>query len=231
MSNLVFKDSTGSLVAPEVDDDGNIVISIVALKTPNGDSVIDDTTDSVKVVNPDGSNIGGISAEYNDTQPTYTDGQEATLQTDNRGNLRTREQYSPVAEDNTAGVLSNLQKPVNSSTYSPSNFKDSGSVTKDSVKASAGNVYSLRVTNENAAVRYFQLHNKASDPSAAETAVRYWVIPAGSGTAPGILQLDSSYFAPSYHMTTGIAWAISTTATTFTDSATVGEHEYDINYV
>lgn len=48
MSN-VYKDTNGNLVAPELDSDGNIPTSVTSFKTPNGDSVIDDTTDSVKV--------------------------------------------------------------------------------------------------------------------------------------------------------------------------------------
>jgi hypothetical protein len=140
--------------------------------------------------------------------------------------------WSQIAGENlTLDVMGFIFKPVSSSTYSPSNYKDKGTVTKANVKNAAGSVFSLRVTNANAAIRYFQLHNKATAPTATETASRYWVIAAGSATAPAELKLTINDFAPSWYLSTGIGWAISTTADTFTDSATAGDHTYDINYV
>jgi hypothetical protein len=41
---------------------------------------------------------------YNASAPTYTDGQSVESQFDENGNLKTREQYAPGYEDNTAGV-------------------------------------------------------------------------------------------------------------------------------
>lgn len=176
----------------------------------------------------DGNPMMGV---YEATPTTVTDNDFGVVGIDTNRNLKVREQYSPVAENNTSGVIGVILKPVNDSTYSPSNYKDAGTVTKANVKASAGNVYSLRITNENAAARYFQLHNKATAPAAAETALRYWKIPGGTATVPGVLELDNTYFSPSQYHTTGIGWAISTVSTTFTDSATASEHNVDINYV
>jgi hypothetical protein len=111
-------------------------------------------------------------------------------------------------------------------------YKNAAAATKDVVKASAGRVYSLRATNTNAAARYIQLHNKATAPAAADTALRSWVIPAGSAAAPAVLELGPDYFAPEGYISlgTGIGFAISTTDTTFTDSATAAEHRIEINY-
>lgn len=113
----------------------------------------------------------------------------------------------------------------------PSNNKDAGSATKANAKASTGVVYSFRVTNANAAVRYFQIHDKASAPAGTDTALRYFLIPAGTATQPAVLQLDPSYLASNINCSLGVSWAISTTATTFTDSATASDHTVDLNYL
>ena len=127
-------------------------------------------------------------------------------------------------EDQSNSLSMTLMKPVASSTYAPSAYINAGTVTKANIKSSPGNVYTIRVTNANAAVRYFQLHNKSSAPAGGDTAQLYWLIPAGTATNPGIVQLDTSYFSPSEYFSTGIGFAISTTATTFTDSATAADH-------
>ncbi len=110
------------------------------------------------------------------------------------------------------------------------NYQGAGSVTKANIKATPGIVASLRVTNANAAARYFQLHNKATAPVATDVPQEYWLVPAGTAAAPGVLLLDGHYLDPALRFDTGIGWAISTTAATFTDAATAGDHTYDLNY-
>jgi hypothetical protein len=122
-------------------------------------------------------------------------------------------------------------EPTSSSGFAPSTSKDAGTVTKAVVKASSGSVFSFRVTNANAAARYFQLHNKATAPAAAETAQQYFVIPAGTATQPAVVELTSDFFSGQEYFATGIGWAISTTATTFTDSATASDHTVLVRYV
>lgn len=121
--------------------------------------------------------------------------------------------------------------PESESVIAPTNYQNAGSVTKANVKASAGNVFSIRVTNANAAARWFQLHNKATAPAATEVPQRYFLIPAGTAAQPASITLDINYFAHGINFATGIGWAISTTAATFTDAATAGDHTYDINYL
>lgn len=171
--------------------------------------------------------IGGI---YTSTTPTLATGQRVDLQMDSSGNSKTREQYSPVAENNVSGVIGMIFKPVNDSTYAPLTYKNAGSVTKANVKSSVGNIYSIRITNANSAIRYFQLHNKATAPAAADTAQQYFLIPGGTATQPAVVELGIEWFAPSEYFTTGIGWAISTTATTFTDSATSTDHFIIVRY-
>lgn len=171
--------------------------------------------------------VGGV---YTTTTPMLTTGQRGDLQLDSNGNTKTREQYSPGYEDNVANVAGFLYKPVNSNNYAPLHYKNAGSVTKANVKTTPGNVYSIRVTNANAAVRYFQLHNKATAPAAAETAQQYFLLPAGTAAQPSVLELGTEWFMPSEYFTTGIGWAISTVAATFTDSATTTDHTVTVRY-
>ena len=95
-------------------------------------------------------------------------------------------------------------------------------VTKAVVKASAGNVFKFRATNETAADRWFQLHNKATAPAGTDVPVLSWKIPQGTAAVPGWLEFP---FVFGKAFDTGISWAISTTQATFTDSATASQHE------
>lgn len=130
-----------------------------------------------------------------------------------------------------AGVLQVALVPQTGATYAPLTYLDSGTVTKANIKATAGNVYSLRFTNANAAVRWLQLHNKATAPAPADAAQLYFLIPAGTATQPGVLELSLEFFAQSEYFAAGIGWAVSTTATTFTDSATAADHTTLVRYV
>lgn len=103
-----------------------------------------------------------------------------------------------------------------------------GAVTKAVVKSSPGNVRAIRFTNVNAAVRYAQLHDKATAPAGTNVPLISIPIPAGTATAPGVVEY---VFNPSVRFGTGIGWAVSTTQGTFTDSATASEHNVLIEYV
>lgn len=197
----------------------------------------DDTESQIRqalLVSIAGSPAGGslsVSAIYNDTPPTLSDGDVAPLQADESGNLKVVEQQMPAAEDGVAGVIATLMKPAVNSMYSSSGYQNLGAATKDVIKNAAGNLYAVRATNENASARYLQVFNKASAPTAGvDTPLRSWKIPAGTANAPGIIHLDSEWFSPSEYFGTGIAFAISTTKTTFTDSATASEHEISARY-
>ena len=100
-------------------------------------------------------------------------------------------------------------------------------VTAASIKASAGNVLKFHITNDNAAVRWFQLHNKASIPLATEAPLQTWKVPAGSATVPGYVEFEFKFGAA---FSTGIGWAISTAQGVFTDAATASEHTVHVEY-
>lgn len=156
------------------------------------------------------------------------DGDYAPAETDANGALHANLATLISGEDQTSNLLGTLMKPVASATYAPTLYHYLGAaVTKANIKSAEGNVYAIRFVNNNAAGRWFQLHNKASAPAAGETPqIAFWV-PTGT-----VLTVDSTWFAPSSRFATGIGWAVSTTSATFTDSATAGDHtEVTVRYV
>ena len=53
-------------------------------------------------------------------------------------------------------------------------------ITGSIVKASAGGIFDLTVSNANAAIRYLKLYNKATAPTSADTPVRTYMLPPSS---------------------------------------------------
>jgi len=115
---------------------------------------------------------------------------------------------------------------------SPSLDANFGAATKNASKGSAGNVFAAIFTNANAAVRYAQLHNKATAPVATDVPIYSLPIPAGTANAPGMLRLNEEDFGHGgKQFVTGVGWAISTTVGTFTDAATAADHTVHVHYV
>lgn len=170
-------------------------------------------------------------ARYNLTPPTLADGNVVPLQGDVNGNLKDVEQYAASAEDNSNGVFATQFRPIATNTYAPSVYAPLTQVTKNFIKSSAGNVISTYITNDNATVRYFQLHNKATAPAGTDVPQLSFKIPAGTANNPGVLILDDTFFTKAgNYFSTGIGWAVSTTFATFTDSATNTEHIVVVNF-
>lgn len=59
-------------------------------------------------------------------------------------------------------------------------------VTGSVVKASAGGVFDLSVSNANAAARFLKIYDKATAPTAADTPIRTYYLPPTSLTAISI---------------------------------------------
>lgn len=158
--------------------------------------------------------------KYNASQATLTDGQYTVAQLDSLGNQRSSEQFAPVAEDNTNGVIAVQIKPLTVSTYAPSITNDWGSNVTLNVKASAGTTFSAIGVNRNAGTRYLQLHNTATTPSTAAVPLISFPVPTNSILFIGndLLTNNGIFFS------TGIAYAWSTTAGTYT-AATASEHD------
>lgn len=171
--------------------------------------------------------VGGV---YNSTPPTLTNGQTAPLQLDSSGNQKVTEATLLSGEDQTNNLIGIGYKPVVSSTYSALGASVASDVDV-AVKATAGNMLYIRATNANAAVRYLQLHNKATAPVNPDVPARFWLIPAGTATQPAIIELGRETFGQGgFNLGTGLALGISTTAATFT-GATAADHTLDWEYV
>lgn len=127
------------------------------------------------------------------------------------------------------GILAMVKKPIADAGAGATQYKNWGAATKASIKGSAGNVWSLAVYNANAAVRYVQLHNKATVPLATEVPLLSHPVPAGTANNPGVLILTESHLQ-GLRFGTGIGFAVSTTIGTFTDSATAAEHSIEVMY-
>ena len=134
------------------------------------------------------------------------------LQFDGSNNLKVAEQFASQAEDNTNGVIAVQIKPLTSSTYAPLVYSNFGAAITNQVKQSTGSVYSVFCENINAAKRYLQLHNSAVGISAGNVPLAAFAIPATSS-----LSLTQAFFTSAgMNFTTGITFAFSTTAGTYT---------------
>lgn len=131
-----------------------------------------------------------------------------------------------VADDGSLWITSDVTEPVPTrdgngqlAVVLVANY--GADVTKNA-KALAGTVTALTATNRNASLRYFQLHRTATVPGAATVPYRSWPVPGNS-----VLMLGACDFGGGLVMTTGIAYAWSTTEGTFT-AATAADHSTEI---
>lgn len=125
-----------------------------------------------------------------------------------------------VSTDSTVGLV-----PVASGGLSISRVLSAASTNATSVKASAGQVYSIYAHNTNAAVRYLKIYNKASAPTVGtDTPVLTLPIPGNTAGAGFVLDTGGIGIA----MATGIALAI-TTGVADSDTAAVAANEIVVN--
>lgn len=180
---------------------------------------------------PDSGNPVKIGGVYHAVQPTFNDGQRVDAQFDIHGNLLTSLATGIAGEDATNNVMGITQKPVLSSAYTVSVATAFGTSAAANLKAIPGLFFGVYVTNQNAALRYFQIFNSSGVPAANAVPLWSFPIPAGSGTNPGVLQLPNLFFGMNgYYLNTGVAWGISTTRATFT-AATAADHDVNIQYL
>ncbi len=173
--------------------------------------------------------VGGI---YQASADTLVDGTAGVMAIDINRNVKVSLATLLSGEDLTNNVLGVMPKALAASTYSPSTYAPMTQVTKANIKNSTGNVLAFFISNINAAVRYFQLHNKATAPAGTDVPIFSFPVGAGTSTNPIILEMGSEFFTQAgKNFTTGIGWAISTTYATFTDSATAAEHVVSVMYV
>jgi len=178
----------------------------------------------------DSGNPLKIGLKYNSTLPTVTDGQRVDAQGDANGRTIVTVGTLMSGENQTADTMGITDKPVNDSTYAPANYQMPASpVAAQNVKGSDASIYSIMATNTNAALRWLQIFNTTTAPSASDPKFKQWPIPAGTANAPGTLILDKNYFATLLKCSTGLTFGFSTTKDTYT-AATAADHFIDINY-
>ena len=86
------------------------------------------------------------------------------------------------------------------------------------------------VTNVNAAVRYFNIHDKATAPVATDIPALQGIslpVPAGTANNPGAVTVE---LGETHRLDFGLGWSISTAVNVFTDSATATEHTVHLWY-
>jgi hypothetical protein len=110
--------------------------------------------------------------------------------------------YTPVAVD-AAGAIFGAVVPENNSAWAASSH-NSISAASGVIKASAGKLYRLKITNDNAAARWFQLFNLTAVP--ADTTV-----PTVSVQVPANTTIPLEWGDMGKYFSTGISWSNSTT--------------------
>jgi hypothetical protein len=156
---------------------------------------------------------------YANSSPNHADIQNVNLATYIKG------------EDSTNDLIATANKPVASGTYSGTAFAAFLSDVDIAVKATAGNILSVTCSSMNEAVRYLQVHNKATAPAGGDVPIFSFSIPAGTSTQPAIKEVGREFFGDGgYYCATGIAVGVSTTAATFTASTTT-DHVINGTYI
>lgn len=165
--------------------------------------------------------VGGV---FNLVAPVLDTGDRGDVQLDVSGRQIITPGTLLAGEDLANAVFAVNAKPVSGAAYSWTAFSNFGAATAISVKAGPGNLGWIVCTNENAAVRFLQIHNKASAPAAAEVPLLSFPIPAGTAAAPAVLIIGvGTWGQGGQFLSTGVAVGISTTEGTYT-AATATDH-------
>lgn len=165
-------------------------------------------------------------AQYVSSAATLTANQFTNLFTTVNGFLKMSFGDLLGGEDLTNNVMGIVRKPLAVSTYAPSRSVAVENDVDVSAKAAAGNVFACGGYNKNAAVRYFQIFNKASAPANPDVPVYSRAVKAGES-----FEIGEDIFGQSGQpFSTGIAWGWSTTSGTFT-AATTTDHYGFVHYV
>lgn len=159
-------------------------------------------------------------AQFNTTQPTLPTGNGALFQCDSRGNLRVVNSDAPQYEDSVRQVAWTSPRPIIDSTsaWTITSSASGGVGTAGvSIKASAGRIRLIRVSNANATTGFhFQVHNKASAAVNTDVPVDRAYVPFSPTTAIGQTTTVLDYGPEGLYLGTGISIAASTTIGTLT---------------
>lgn len=160
---------------------------------------------------------------YLSTRPTLATGEGTHHQSNTRGDLAVEEQRQENAFANSDGVCVTAQKKVRNTNYSTKVLVQDYATTVTRNASTTQNVVSaVFVTNRNAAVRYFQLHNTATTPGGGATAAISIAVPPGTA----FMLIGEDFFGPQGFCpgTSGVAYAWSTVAATYT-AGTAADHD------
>jgi hypothetical protein len=187
--------------------------------------------------NSDG-NLVEVEVTENGTIPvtfqSASSGDPVDFQFDANDNLLVSQGTLLGGEDLTNNTMVVTPKPVVSSSYSSTAFSNFGAATNAVAKNSAGMIKSIHAQNENAAIRYLQIFNKATGPTEdSEVPIFSFAIPAGTGAAPGIVSIGAEFFGEAgYYLSAGVTWGISVDPDVFDANAvTAGEHQINGTYL
>lgn len=132
-----------------------------------------------------------------------------------------------VADNNSLAAFNVIPKKSSTSVNSKSRFVNvgrTGAAVAFSVKASAGNIFGLTVntgTTTATSVRYIQLHDKASAPSAGEVPVWEFSLPTVAANNASSINFGEDFFgSDGMFFSTGIAIAVSATSGTYSTGVT-----------
>lgn len=160
--------------------------------------------------------LAGVVRRDTAASSSTTDGDYSTLNTDSTGRLWVNNSAPIVAGTNVIGAVG----AATSGGYTPHHVVSAASNNATSLKASAGQVYSIQVFNTNASPRYLKFYDKASSPSpGSDTVVKSILIPGNTSGAGVVISWPSGVV-----FGTGIAYALVTGAGN-TDNTGVGASE------
>jgi hypothetical protein len=161
---------------------------------------------------------------YNASPVARTEGQYSPPQGDLYGNQKVAESYSPNYEDNTNSVATTAVRYLANGAYSPGLLtSDYGATITKNAKAAAGLLTQAVGKNRNVGTRWLQFHNTATTPSAAAVPALSIEVAPGENKVVGAELLSVNGFK----FTTGIAYAWSTTAGTYT-AGTLTDHDTQV---
>jgi len=160
--------------------------------------------------------------------PTYTTAQSNAISLQTDGSVRAAITNTVTVGSHAvtnAGTFAVQPTAGTSGGWTPGKLISAATTNATSVKASAGQVGYLQVTNINAAVRYLKIYNKASAPTVGtDTPVQTFGIPGNTAGAGFTLS-----FGPGMELTTGFAFAL-TTGAADSDTGGVGAGDIIVNY-
>jgi hypothetical protein len=188
---------------------------------------LDDGDVGAIAMNADGSVQVSISGGYGSVLGggTESGALRVTIASDSTGLISVDDNGGSLTVDN-GGTFATQVTSATTGGATPGRLISAASTNATSIKASAGTLYSLSITNVNAAICYVKLYNKASAPTVGtDTPVLVYGVPGNAAGAGHAVPVPTCGIA----FSTGIALAI-TTGAADSDTGAVAANEVAIGY-